>query len=160
MNLTFSVEEKPLGTCGPLSLLGRELDADFIVMNGDILTTLDFRALEVFHKEKGARLTVVSTKLAAPFRYGTIVTEGDRLVRLDEKPNLVVDIVAGIYMISPVVLPSIPTNRRFGMDEFIQMLLNQGEKVHVFPLQGYWLDIGSLDDYQRAQSEYPKYLGA
>jgi len=152
VSLRYSREETPLGTCGPLSLIRDELVDDFIVMNGDILTNLDFQKALQFHKNHQGALTVVSKDVTFPLSYGNIVADGDRIRSLEEKPDIHVEIVSGIYCMSPKILDYIPGNEPFGMDDCIQKLVALDVPIYRYKMLEYWLDIGRMEDYQKAQS--------
>ena len=152
VSLRYSREETPLGTCGPLSLIRDELNDDFIVMNGDILTNIDFEKAFGFHQRHHGVLTVVSKDVTFPLSYGNIVTEDDRIISLEEKPDVRVEIVTGIYCMSPKVLDYIPANEPFGMDDCIQKLFALNVPVYRYKMSEYWLDIGRMEDYQKAQT--------
>ena len=158
VRLRFSKEEQPLGTAGPLALLKSELRDPFLVLNGDILTNMDFAALLAHHRRLGVALTVGTKELHYPLRYGNVRCEGERLLGIDEKPDLSIEIVAGIYGMSPEALDCIPERTNFGMDGLIHALLKQGRPVGVYRITDYWLDIGQLDDFEHAQAAYDKHF--
>lgn len=149
-----SVEDVPLGTAGPLRLFAPQLRRPFVVINGDILTNLDFRQLVRYHRRMRAWLTVVTKEIVLPLRYGVVSAEGGYIRRVEEKPNLSAEVVAGIYACSPQVLRYIPERTYYTMPELIHRLLADGKPVAQFQLQDYWLDIGHMEDYQRAQELY------
>ena len=154
VKLRFSKESRSLGTAGPLSLLRSELREPFLLLNGDILTNLDFGALLEHHRGRTVSMTVATKQLSYPLRYGNVRTEGDRLLDIEEKPELSVEIVAGIYAINPSVLEHIPDDTCIGMDELINKLLQIHEPIGVYKISAYWLDIGQLDDFKQAQDVY------
>jgi len=159
VNLFYSIEKKPLGTCGPLSLLAGKFDMPFIVMNGDILTNLDFTTAYRFHVATGGIVTVVSKIVTFPLSYGNLTTSGDRIVDIQEKPDLSVEIATGIYIMSPDILAFIPKDRLYGMDELLRDLLSRQIPVHRYRMEEYWLDIGRMEDYNRAQTEARSIFG-
>jgi Nucleoside-diphosphate-sugar pyrophosphorylase involved in lipopolysaccharide biosynthesis/translation initiation factor 2B, gamma/epsilon subunits (eIF-2Bgamma/eIF-2Bepsilon) len=154
LSIECSVEDTPLGTAGPLRLFAPKLRRSFIVLNGDILTNLDFRELLRFHRRRKAMLTVATKRITLPLRYGVIDATEGWIRQVQEKPNLSAEVVAGIYACHPAVLKFIPPNRYFTMIELIQRLLAEGLPVAQFPIQDYWLDIGQLEDYEQAQQLY------
>lgn len=158
VKLTISKEEKPLGTAGPLTLLRDRLDEPFLVMNGDVLTSLDFTRFHGFAAEKGGLLTIAIKKMITPFAFGDIFFEGDRVTGIEEKPDLVNYILAGIYVMQPGIFALIPPNEYFGMDTLIKKMLAGGQPVIKYEMLEYWLDIGRVDDYQRAQELYRDHL--
>ncbi len=159
VKLRFSRETEPLGTCGPLSLLRNELNEPFVMMNGDILTTLNFREVLDFCNESDADLTVVTKELIAPFNFGKVTKDGPYIVAVEEKPNFRYEVLAGIYAIKPGVLTMIPENTYFGMDKLINQMLSSHQKVAGFSLSGYWLDIGQAEEYQAARTNYSQMFG-
>lgn len=158
IEIECSEESKPLGTCGPLSLLRDQLDAPFIMMNGDILTTLDFRRFYQTGVDHESPMTVATKQIRTPFNFGSVGTEGDRIVKVEEKPELVFEIVAGIYLMKPEVLERIPDDTWYGVDKLIQELLADGEPVTRYAMREYWLDIGQLDDYSQAEDAYKEHF--
>lgn len=153
VSLTYSIEDQPLGTCGPLSLLAGVLTAPFLVLNGDILTNINIAKAFAFHTSHGGLLTVVSKMVTFPLSYGNIIAEGDRIVGIQEKPDISVEVAAGIYVMSPEILAHIPQNRHYGMDTLIADLIDQGIPVHKYRMDEYWLDIGRMEDFEKAQRE-------
>lgn len=159
VKLRFSRETEPLGTAGPLSLLRNELTEPFVMMNGDILTTLNFRDVLDFCNESDADLTVVTKELIAPFNFGKVTKDGPYIVAVEEKPNFRYEVIAGIYAFKPGVLSMIPENAYFGMDKLINQMLASHQKVAGFALSGYWLDIGQAEEYQAARTNYSQMFG-
>lgn len=159
VELTFSEEEKPLGTCGPLSLLRDRLDEDFIVMNGDILTKLDFAVLGEFGRNQQSLLTVGTKILLTPFRFGNvIVDDNDRIVSVEEKPELKMEIVAGIYYMKKEILDLIPDDTYFGMDTLIRNMLDNDMPISRYQIRDYWIDVGQVDDYTSAREEFSQHF--
>ncbi len=158
VKLSISRESKPLGTAGPLTLLRDELDGPFIVMNGDILSLVDFGKLYEFALAQESLLTLAIKKEITPFDFGNIFFEGDRVTGIEEKPDIIMYILAGIYVMKPEIFRYFPDNEFFGMDMLIKRMLDEGAPVAKFDLREYWLDIGRIDDYYTAQSEYNKHF--
>ncbi len=154
INFHISKEEKPLGTAGPLSLLRNELDDDFIVMNGDILSLIDFAEMVSFAKSKESLLTIAIKKEILPFAFGNIFFDGDFVTDIEEKPDIITYILAGIYVMKPAILDLVPDGVYYGMDSLIKDLLKKNMKVAKYELKKYWLDIGRLNDYEKAQDIY------
>lgn len=115
VELTISKEDKPLGTAGPISLIRDQLTEPFLVMNGDILTLLDFRAFYEYAIVKSAPLTIGIKKEILPFAFGNIHFDGDYVTDIQEKPNLELYILAGIYIMTPEIFKYIPQNEYYGM---------------------------------------------
>ena len=153
VNLHYSIEDKPLGTCGPLSLLADKLTEPFVVMNGDILTNCDFVKVYRQHVDKGGLFTVVSKIVTFPLSYGNLVTRGGRIVEMIEKPDIKVEIATGIYVMSPGIFEFIPENSFYGMDSLIRDLIARKLDVYHYQMNEYWLDIGRMEDYEQAQKD-------
>jgi NDP-sugar pyrophosphorylase family protein len=153
-----SEESKPLGTCGPLSLLRDQLDSPFIMMNGDILTTLDFQRFYDFGVSHDSLMTVATKTIRTPFNFGSVGIEGDRIVKVEEKPELVFEIVAGVYVMKPKILERIPDDTWYGVDTLIQELLTDELPVTRYAMPEYWLDIGQLQDYSQAEAAYEEHF--
>jgi NDP-mannose synthase len=154
VKLKVSKEEKPLGTAGPLLLLKNELTEPFIVMNGDILSLVNFTELYNFALSKEALLTISIKKEITPFAFGNIFFEEDRVTGIQEKPDIVMYILAGIYVMRPEILDLFPENEYFGMDSLIKNMLDNQQPICKYDLKEYWLDIGRLNDYEKAQEVY------
>lgn len=152
--LTVSKEEKPLGTCGPIKLLQDKLDEPFLVMNGDILTTIDFTKLYKYSEGVDSDFVVVTKEIVMPFEFGNIFSEGDYITGIEEKPDIKTEIVAGIYVLQPSILDMIPDNEYYGMDSLIKDMLKRGLPIAKYAMKEFWLDIGRIDDYQKAQDAY------
>lgn len=160
VNLSVSKEETPLGTAGPLALLKERLDTPFIVMNGDILSLVDFRKLYDFAVRQDSLLTLTIKKEIMPFDFGNIFFDGELVTGIEEKPDIVMYILAGIYVMKPEIFRFFPENEFFGMDMLIKNMLAEKDPVSKYELKDYWLDIGRIDDYYTAQEEYNKHFNA
>lgn len=153
VKLTISKEEKPLGTVGPITLLKKELTEPFIVMNGDILCSIKYSKLYDYALSKQLPLTISIKKLITPFEFGNILYKGDYVTSIQEKPKLVHYILAGIYVMTPKIFNYIPDDIYFGMDSLIEYFLKNNMKVAKYEIDEYWLDIGRIGDYEKAQAE-------
>ncbi|HUU29524.1 MAG TPA: sugar phosphate nucleotidyltransferase [archaeon] len=158
VKITFSKEEKPLGTCGPLSLLKDHLDEPFLLMNGDILTTMDFAKAYDFSLNIDADITVVTKEIITPFNFGEVVCENDYIVDVHEKPDFRNEILSGIYFLKPNLFEIIPSNTYYGMDMLIKEMLGRGMKVAKYLMHEYWIDIGQISDLQAAQDVYKNHF--
>jgi NDP-sugar pyrophosphorylase family protein len=154
VDLTISKEEEPLGTAGPLSLLRDQIDSPFVVMNGDVLSALDFTKFYQFALQSSAALTIAIKKVVTPFAFGDIFFEGERVTGIEEKPDLVNYILAGIYVMRPSIFELIPDGEYFGMDTLIRLMLERDLPVRKYEMEEYWLDIGRVDDFEKAQELY------
>ncbi|MEO5338003.1 MAG: nucleotidyltransferase family protein [Magnetospirillum sp. WYHS-4] len=149
IDVRYTHEETPLGTAGALSMLDGA-DEPLLVVNGDVVTAVDFRALVEFHREQKADLTMAVRKYEVSVPFGVVEAEGARVIRLTEKPSLAFFINAGIYLLEPKVLRHLEAGRRLDMTDLIQRLLDDGTMVASFPIHEYWMDIGQVDDYLKA----------
>lgn len=155
VKLTFSKEEKRLGTCGPLALLKEHLTEPFLMMNGDILTKNSFSEMFEFGKAQDSLLTIGTKVVTHQFQYGNVKLSPDGLITgVDEKPNLDFEILSGIYFFKPGIFDYIPEDTYFGMDDLIEALLAAGQPISRWQIEDYWLDIGQVDDYSKAKEEY------
>ena len=157
VSITYLNETEVKGTAGALSLLEQQ-DKPFIVMNGDILTNINYFQLYNTHITNNSMLTVVSHRHETKIAYGVLQLEGNNIVGLDEKPSHYHQINAGIYVLSPDALKYIPKAGEFTMPELIRMLIEEQHKVTTFPLLEFWLDIGQHKDYQYAQTAVLDFL--
>jgi dTDP-glucose pyrophosphorylase/CBS domain-containing protein len=153
LDIRYVEEKEPLGTAGALGLIDVPTEP-MLVINGDILTRLDFGAMATFHREHRALLTVAVRRYDVDVPYGVVETEGIRVHALSEKPRLSFFVNAGIYLLQPEVYSYLPEGQRFDMTDLIQSLLDEGREVVSFPIREYWLDIGEHADYQRAQEDF------
>ena len=159
VRLAFSKERERLGTCGPVTLLENELTEPFFLMNGDILTTLDFGKAYAFACRHVAELVVLTKEIRTPFSFGKVVSKDDMLVGLEEKPNFRFEILAGIYVLKPALLPLVPKGTFYGIDSLIKDMLAADMKVGKYLMQEYWLDIGQMESYEEAQEAYKTHFG-
>lgn len=154
VKLSISKEEEPLGTAGPLSLVRDQMDAPFVVMNGDVLSAINFTKFYEFALQSSASLTIAIKKVITPFAFGDIFFEGERVTGIEEKPDLVNFILAGIYVMQPSIFELIPDGEYFGMDTLIRLMLERDLPVRKYEMDEYWLDIGQVDDFEKAQKIY------
>jgi len=152
IELNYVIEDRPLGTAGALGLMEAP-DEPLLVINGDILTRVDFRSLLAYHRKHNADLTVGVRRYDLQVPYGVLECEGPYVRHLREKPQLDFLVNAGIYLLEPSVHRYIPNGQRFDMTDLIQRLLEDGRSVVSFPIVEYWLDIGQHMDYEQAQED-------
>lgn len=153
LDINYVPEETPLGTAGALNLVKKQSEP-MLVINGDILTRVDFGAMIAYHREHRAEMTVAVRKYDVPVPFGVIECDGAYVRKISEKPTLNFFVNAGIYLIEPSVHELIPDGQRFDMTELIESLIASGRPVASFPVHEYWLDIGQHSDYERAQKDY------
>ena len=156
VKIRYSMEEKPLGTAAPLKLLDN-LENNFLVMNGDVLTNLNFKDFFDYHLENKAYCTIASYQKPVNIDLGIIKTD-DKNVLYDyiEKPTLDYQVSMGVYAFKKEVLDYIPLNKYLDFPSLIHILLKNEKKVAGYPFQGYWLDIGRPEDYNSAVEVYEK----
>jgi len=152
MRIAYTEEIEPLGTVGALSLLRDVLDDTFIMVNGDVLTDLNLSSLTAAHRRHGDALTVATMLRSAQTDFGVITDSNGVVTSFKEKPILTHLVSTGIYCLEPSILDYIPTGVPFGFDNLMHCMLDRGEPVHTFLHNGMWLDIGRVEDFQRAQS--------
>ncbi len=156
LNIQYSVEESPLGTAGSVRLASDALDDTFLVISGDALCDFDLKKIVEFHKEKGAAVTIGLKSVENPLEFGIVVTDDDgKVERFLEKPSwgqVFSDTInTGIYVLEPEVLRHIPTDRPYDFSkELFPLLLEMGRPIYGYVCDGYWQDIGNLDQYRQA----------
>lgn len=151
VEIDYVQEERPLGTAGALRLLDAP-DQPLLVVNGDLLTTIDFRAMLNFHREHDAEMTVAVCPYEVQLPYGVVETEGVQVTAITEKPILRHFVSAGVYLLNPAVCREIPAGSASDMPDLITRLVEQGRRVISFPVRERWLDIGQVGDYETAQA--------
>jgi NDP-sugar pyrophosphorylase family protein len=150
----YSKEEEALGTVGPLSLI-QDLPDTFLVMNGDILTSLNYRKLIQYHRQQKGIVTIAMNRKKVQLELGVMeFNPAHQLTRYTEKPALTYSVSMGIYVFEKKVLKWIPTKKYLDFPELIQKLIRQKEKVVCYPSNDFWLDIGSPEDYEEAQKKF------
>jgi NDP-sugar pyrophosphorylase family protein len=159
VRLTYVQEPTPRGTAGPLRLVDG-LTGTFLVMNGDLLTDLDFRELVDAHRRSGDLVTIATHHRRQTIDYGVLhVADGgtsQRLVRYEEKPEIALTVSMGIYVMEPQVLEHIPATGYFDFPQLVQVLLDEGLPVGTYAFPGFWLDIGRRDDYEEALAHWER----
>jgi NDP-mannose synthase len=154
VRIDYSLENQPLGTMGPLRLIA-DLPQNFIVMNGDVLTDLDFAAFLAAHTASENLFTISAYQRENQVDYGVLVLDAaSRLQDFMEKPVHRYNVSMGVYALNRAVLDFIPPEQPFGFDKLMLDLLRRNQPVAVMPFAGYWLDIGRPDDYMKAIDEF------
>jgi len=154
VKIDYSLEDEPLGTIGPLSLI-RDLPEHFLVMNGDTLTDLDYAAFHGAHVEAGSLFTISSYVREHVVDYGVLKPDAKgRLAGFEEKPHLVYEVSMGVYMCTRELLDFIPKGKPYGFDHLMLDLIRAGRPAHVRRHAGYWRDIGRPEDYQQAIDDF------
>lgn len=155
VKISYVHEEEPLGTGGALGLLPEDLPKDLplIMINGDVLTKVDFQRLLSFHVENDADATMCVREYDYQIPYGVIDGEGSRITSMVEKPIQRFFVNAGVYVVSPRVIQSVKKNQKIDMPTLLEKHMEERQKVLMFPIHEYWLDIGRMDDFNRAQMD-------
>ncbi len=156
VSLSYSREAEPYGTAGPIGLVSN-LNQTFLVMNGDLLTTLDYRELWENHKRRGAIATLAAFRRVIDIDLGVVETNQDNWVAsYSEKPSYSYKVSTGIYLFEPQVLDYIGKEKHLDLPDLILDLLKHDKPVNVYEFDGYWLDIGRHDDYELAIQEFTR----
>lgn len=153
VHLRYVEEPEQLGTIGALGLIRPPLAAPFFVINGDILTKCDFRAMWEFHRAEGAKVTVGVSLHQVDIPYGEFTLHGTRIMRVEEKPRKEFPVNAGIYLLDPSVIGLIPPGRHFDATDLIGLLLERELPVSAYLIREYWLDVGRPDDLRKADRD-------
>lgn len=154
LSLSYFREPRPLGTAGPLRAIPG-LDETFLVMNGDILTDLDYRELCEYHRRRRATATISTSRRSVEVDFGVMrLSDEQRLIAYDEKPTLYYQVSMGVYIFEPGVIEYIGEEERLDFPELVHRLLEAGELVVGYPYEGYWLDIGRPADYEQAVKDF------
>jgi len=154
--LSYSLEQRPLGTMGPLRLIG-DLPEHFLVMNGDVLTDLALDRFLDAHTASGALFSISAAPRTQAIDFGVLhADERGRLTKFEEKPQIPYTVSMGVYGVSRGVLEWIPVDQAFGFDQLMHALLAQSREVRVCPHAGLWRDIGRPDDYQEVCEQWPR----
>lgn len=153
VQIDYVHETTRLGTAGALSLLPERPTAPLVVMNGDLLTSTNFDSLLQFHADQGATATMAVREYDFQVPYGVVRLDGDRMSAIEEKPVQKFFVNAGIYALSPEALDYVPANTFFNMPTLFERVIASGRTTAAYPLREYWLDIGRLEEFERAQRE-------
>lgn len=152
LQIVYSEEPEPLSTVGPLTLIP-SLPDEFLVANADVLTDLDLKLLYAKHRESHCKLTVATYRRTERIDYGVLHTDSDGHVTMfSEKPEYHFSVSMGVYVFSHSLLDYVPRGAHFGFDDLMLTLLKKNEPINTCPYDGFWLDIGRPDDYERANT--------
>lgn len=152
LNISYSFEKEPLGTIAPLRLI-KELEDDFLVLNGDLLTDLDIGAFYRFHLQHRSLATVATFERVVKIDFGVVENRNNFLTAFREKPEHRYEVSMGIYAFNKKILDFIPPRGRYGFDDLMLGLLEKKERVLLYPHSGYWLDIGRPEDFEKANDD-------
>lgn len=154
VSISYIHEDKRMGTAGALSLLESKPTAPIFVMNGDLLTKINYEQLLSFHEDCNSAATMCVREYDFQVPYGVIQTNHHQLLSIEEKPVQQFFVNGGIYVLNPEAIQEIPTDSYYDMPELFNKLITQNKNVTVFPIREYWLDIGRISDYEKANIEY------
>lgn len=154
VTITYVEETKRMGTAGALSLLPEKPTKPIFVMNGDLLTQVNFEQLMQFHQEHKAIATMCVREYEYQIPYGVIETKGTNLVSIQEKPIHKSFVNAGIYVLNPEAFEYIPKEDFFDMPTLFETIITDNKKASIYPIREYWLDIGRMDDFEKANLDY------
>ena len=157
VQIDYSFEDKPLGTVAPIKLI-KNLPKEFFVMNGDLLTDFDFREFYAFYQKNKELLTIAIYKRKHKIDFGVIDIDlkNNIATGFREKPEQTLDVSMGLYIFRKDVLDIVPDNQPFGFDDLMFALLDKKKVIKVYPYDGYWLDIGRPEDYEKANEDIEK----
>ena len=156
LHIDYALEDAPMGTAGPIGVI-EGLGETFLVMNGDILTDLDFNALVAAHRELGAILTIAAYKRTVSIDFGVLEREGVMVRDYIEKPKLDYVVSMGIYVMEPKVREHMKPGEYLDVPDLVRRLLAKGERIGTYGFEGRWLDIGRPDDFLEAQSRFEEH---
>ena len=158
LNIDYSLEDRPLNTIGPLTLIN-DLPDNFLVMNGDILCDLDYRKFFDTHVENGADVSVSSFRRDVKIDFGVLeYDKQNRLTSFREKPEYHFDVSMGIYCINKRVIDSLEKGSSYGFDELMIDGIARSDHISIQPFDGFWLDIGRPDDYAYADEHFSEFI--
>ena len=152
VDIEYVSEDRPLGTAGAVGLVNAGAEP-MLVINGDILTSVDFQAMHRYHRKHQADMTLGVRRYDFKVPYGVVECQGAQVRGISEKPEFAFLVNAGIYLLEPSVRQFIPPDERFDMTDLMDVLIAKGRTVASFPIMEYWLDIGQIDDYKKAQTD-------
>ena len=154
VQIEYILEDKRMGTAGALSLLHDKPNKPFFVMNGDLLTNVNFSYLLEFHLNNNSMATMCVREYDFQVPYGVVSIDNSQIKSIDEKPLYKFFVSAGIYMLNPECIDLIPKDEFYDMPTLFEKLIDMGENTVSFPIREYWLDIGRMDEYKKANDEY------
>ena len=156
VNIDYVIENKKMGTAGALSLLKEKPKEPFFVMNGDILTNINFENMLEYHLEHNSTATIAVRKYDFQVPFGVVKMENNKIKAIEEKPTYKFFVSAGIYMLNPECIDYVPKNKYYDMPTLFENLIKDNKKTFSFPIREYWLDIGRIEEYEKAQIEYKR----
>ena len=160
VKINYLEEKSRMGTAGALSLIREKQTMPVLVMNGDILTKVNFDNLLDFHRQNGAAATMCTREYGMEVPYGVVGLSQSNIVSIEEKPVQQFFVNAGIYLLNPEVLDLIPENSTIDMTRVFEQLVADKKTILSFPIREYWTDIGKPEDFKRAETDFKKHFNA
>ena len=157
VNISYVDEPKRMGTAGALSLI-KDIKEPFFVMNGDLLTNINFEYLYKYHLSTNAEATMCVREYEYQVPYGVIEMKGNSILKITEKPIQNFYVSAGIYMLDPSVLKNIPEDQFYDMPTLFEDIMESSGRAVSYPIKEYWMDIGQMDEFEKANEEYSTYF--
>lgn len=154
VNIEYILEDMRMGTAGALSLLQERPEEPFFVMNGDLLTNVNFDHFCDYHTANNSKGTMCVREYDFQVPFGVVNLKGHNIIRIEEKPVHNFFVSAGIYMLDPSCIDMIPKNEFYDMPTLFEKMIEQNDNAISFPLREYWLDIGRIEEYEKANNEY------
>jgi dTDP-glucose pyrophosphorylase len=159
VQIDYLCEDKPLGTAGPLSLLPDVPTEPLLVVNGDLLTTVDFAHFVDYHQDHSVGATIGVRRQHTQIPYGVVEIENHKVMSIEEKPTQTYFVNAGIYVLEKDILSFIPNNKRIDMTDVLQKVIDNKIEVTAYPIQEYWQDVGKREDLEQAKANFGKVFG-
>ena len=154
VNIEYLIENQRLGTGGALSLINERLDYPALIINGDVLTSLDYDELLNFHLEKKSDGTMCVLTHEFTLPYGVVESENTKLLSLKEKPSIKMDVNAGIYILNPEAIELVPQNTYYDLPSLFEKLISKKKNINIYNIKDTWIDIGHVDDYKRVSDMF------
>lgn len=158
VDIQYIEETERRGTAGPLAMLPEVPSKPFFVMNGDLLTRINFHNILDFHNQNASMATLCVRKIEQTIPYGVVHVDKHHLVNIEEKPVQEYFVNAGIYLLDPCVINYVPREKYFDMPDLFRQMIDQGYETTAFPFLDYWLDIGRMSDFKQACQDYPEFF--
>ena len=159
VEIEYIEEDKEMGTVGALTLLKQKPKEAFFVMNGDLLTNFNYEQMLEFHESNNSKATMCVREYDFQVPYGVIQAEEHKIMSIVEKPIHKFFVNAGIYILSPSLVRSVESNRYLDMPNLLESQIKQGERVSIFPIHEYWMDIGRMEEYEKAHQLFMNRFG-
>jgi len=158
VSIKYIDEDKRMGTAGAIRLAEKYLDKTFFVVNGDVLTNVNFERLLEYHISSKFNMTIGTRNYEMQVPYGVLNAEESLVTSLEEKPVYNFIVSGGIYVLKPEIVKYIPKDEYYDMTQLIDSLIEKKNKIGSFPIEEYWMDIGKLEDYHKANEDMKKYF--